>query len=81
MAKNETITIGSRTISGNIITPNVADSRRMLILVDDDDFRRWSDAGYGGDGTVVTDLICGSSFELRRADCGAGCACATRVVR
>lgn len=69
-----------RTVEGVLLTPSVVGNKRMTILVNDADYRTWNDAGYGGDGTPVTDLITGATFTLARADCGAGCMCASKVV-
>lgn len=71
-----------KPVAGHHLTPNIPGVRfgRMSIVVSDEDYTSWKLAGYGGAGTEVTDLITGSTLTLRRADCGAGCACRTEIV-
>jgi hypothetical protein len=80
----EGATIIPERVEGDIFTPFLpayGDKRIMLLVSarDRSDFDRLP--GGPSDETVeVEDLLSGTMFEVRRANCGAGCFCAAAIV-
>lgn len=71
-------------VSGQVFTPNLPGShKRVLLLLNEQDRADFDNLPGGPSDAIVTvqDLLTEDFFEVRRADCGAGCFCGGEIVR
>ena len=70
-----------RWAEGKVITPFASDGKRVVLIIDDEDFSIFNGLRNGGaERVVVTDQMTGEDHALRSADCGLGCHCAAEIV-
>ena len=62
--------------------PDDLGNRRLRLRISEEDDRRFDllPPRSGDHACVVTDLLTGTSYWVRRAPCGLGCYCAAEVV-
>jgi hypothetical protein len=67
----------------NVLTPFCIEGSRLRahLMISDDDMQAFDALDKDSDETVdVFDEVSQAMYRIKRADCGAGCRCAARIV-